>query len=83
MEKLSELIKFKSQNNNIIDQNNNIIDQIKNIIDQIKNIIDQNNNIFDQNNYIINQIKVSRVPLSIGHCHLCMEGHLKLRLQSL
>ena len=33
--------------------------------------------------HIIDQIKVSRVPLWIGHCHLYMEGHLKLRLQSL
>ncbi len=32
--------------------------------------------------YIINQINVIRVPLWIGHCHLCMEGHLKLCLHS-
>ena len=29
---------------------------------------------------IFDQIKVSEVPLWIGHCHLCMEGSLKLRL---
>ena len=27
--------------------------------------------------------KLSRVPLQIGHCHLCSEGHLKLNLQFL
>ena len=32
---------------------------------------------------IIDQIKVSREPLKIGHCHFCIEGHLKLCLQSL
>ena len=26
------------------------------------------------------QIKGSRVPLWIGHCHLCIDYHLKLRL---
>ena len=29
------------------------------------------------------QIKVSMVSLYIGHCHLFMEVHLKLRIQSL
>ena len=33
--------------------------------------------------HIFDQIKVSRVPLQIGHCHFCMEGRLKSRLQSL
>ena len=36
--------------------------------------------------HIIDQIKVTRVILEIGHCHLCIEVlkvHLKLRLQSL
>ena len=28
--------------------------------------------------HIINHIKVSRVPLWIGHCHICMEGILTL-----
>ena len=28
-------------------------------------------------------IKVSRLALWIGPCHFCMEGHLKLRVQSL
>ena len=32
---------------------------------------------------IIDQKKASRVPLWIEHCHLCMEGHFKKRLQSL
>ena len=32
---------------------------------------------------IFDLIKVSRVPLLIGRCHLCMESHLKLCLQSL
>ena len=32
---------------------------------------------------ILEQTTLLRVPLGIGHCHLCMEGHLKLRLQSL
>ena len=30
---------------------------------------------------IVDQIKMSRVPLWIEDCHLCMEGHLKIRLQ--
>jgi len=29
------------------------------------------------------QIMVSKVPLEIGYCPLCMEGHLKLNLQPL
>ena len=33
--------------------------------------------------YIFDQIKVSRVPLWVGHYHLFMKGLLKLRLQSL
>ena len=32
---------------------------------------------------IIEQLKVSRVSLWIGHCHISMEGPLKLHLQSL
>ena len=32
---------------------------------------------------IFNQSSISRVLLWIIPCHLCMEGHLKLRLQSL
>ena len=31
---------------------------------------------------IFDQIKFSRVLLKIGHCYLCMDGHLVLRLQS-
>ena len=27
------------------------------------------------------QIMVSKVPLEIGYCPLCMDGHLKLNLQ--
>ena len=30
---------------------------------------------------ISDQFKVLRVSLWIGNCHLCMKGHLKLRLQ--
>ena len=37
--------------------------------------ITENDGIF----YIFDQIKVFKVPLQIGHCHLCMKGHLKLR----
>ena len=33
--------------------------------------------------FILNQSKILRVPVGIGHCHLCMEGHLKLRLRFL
>ena len=33
--------------------------------------------------FILDQKKFSSVPLYIRHCHLCMEGQLKLRLQSL
>ena len=36
-----------------------------------------------RNKHFSSQIKESRVPLQIGHCHLCMEGHFKLRVQSL
>ena len=47
----------------------------------------QNKHFSSQKNYgifhIFDQIKVSRVPLQIGHCHFCMEGRLKSRLQSL
>ena len=32
--------------------------------------------------HIFEQAKLLRVPLGIGHCH-CLEGHLKLRFQSL
>ena len=34
------------------------------------------------NSYLIEK-KLLRVPMEIGHCHFCMEGRLKLRLQSL
>ena len=37
----------------------------------------------DNISHIMYQIKVSRVPLWIGHCHLCVEGNLKLHLHSL
>ena len=33
--------------------------------------------------HIFDQIKVLRIPFLMGQCHLCMEGHLKLCLQSL
>jgi len=33
--------------------------------------------------HIFDQVMVLRVPKKIGHCYFCMEGHLKLRLQSL
>ena len=33
--------------------------------------------------HVFYQIKDLRLPLWTGHYHLCMEGHLKLRLQSL
>ena len=33
--------------------------------------------------HIFDQIKVLMLRLYIGHCHLCMEAHIKLRLQSL
>ena len=33
--------------------------------------------------HISDQIKVSKVPLQIGHCHPCTKGYLKLRLHSL
>ena len=44
------------------------------------------NNQFFQNykhSFIIkfDQIKLLRVPLLIKHCHVCMEGHMKLRLK--
>ena len=45
----------------------------------VEHEIKKKQNIF----HIIDQIKVSRVPLWIRHCHLCMEGHFKIRLQSL
>ena len=32
--------------------------------------------------FILDQTKLSRLPLEIGHCHLCIEGHLKLYLQT-
>ena len=32
---------------------------------------------------IFDQIKVSRLPLQVRHCNLCMEGHLKFSIQSL
>ena len=39
----------------------------------------------EKNGYVISTYpdKSCRVPLYIGHCHICMEDHLKLRLQSL
>jgi len=39
----------------------------------------KNDNIF----HIVNLIKVLRLLLWIGHCHLCMEGYFKLRLKTL
>ena len=33
--------------------------------------------------FILDPTKLLRIPLLIGHCHLCTEGHMKLRLQSL
>ena len=39
-------------------------------------------NTWISNSYLIEK-KLLRVPMEIGHCHFCMEGRLKLRLQSL
>ena len=33
--------------------------------------------------FMLDLTKLSRVSLQIGHCHLCLEGHLKVCLQSL
>jgi len=33
--------------------------------------------------FLLDQEKLLRVPLWIGHCHLCMEGYLNLCVQSL
>ena len=52
----------------------------RNLVKKREKMFGKNAN-FSQNDFPFSLENLDWVPLKIGHCHLCMEGHLKLRLQ--